>query len=130
MKPVNTFKSLLVWQKAMDLAVLIYKITETFPKEELYGLVGQMRKASVSISSNIAEGYARFSDKELVRFLHIALGSAAELETQIELSFRLEFLSEDNRNLSSNLTQEVSKMLTSLINHKNKTIELKQGNKK
>ena len=113
----------------MDLAVLIYKITGEFPKEELFGLVSQMRRASVSISSNISEGYARFSDKEFIRFLQIALGSAAELETQIELSFRLTFLSEENRHISNNLTQEVSKMLTSLINNKNRTIELKQGKK-
>ena len=127
MKAVQTFRSLLVWQKAMDLSVLVYKITRTFPKEELYGLTGQMRRASVSIPSNIAEGYARFSDKELVRFSRIALGSAAELETQTELAFRLAFLSEEDNKILTHSTQEVFKMLTSLIHQKSKTIDLQNG---
>ena len=106
----------------MDLSVLIYQITKTFPKEEIYGITSQMRRASVSIPSNIAEGYGRFSDKEFVRFLFISLGSATELETQIDLSLRLEFLSENNYNALNKLVQEIIKMLIALIKHKNKII--------
>lgn len=122
MNITKTHKDLLVWQKSMDLSVLVYKTTNTFPKEELYGITSQMRRASVSIPSNIAEGYGRFSDKEFVRFLFISLGSASELETQIDLSLRLGFISEDNHNALNNLTQETLKMLIALIKYKNKII--------
>ena len=122
MNTAKTHKDLLIWQKSMDLSVLVYKITNTFPKEELYGITSQMRRASVSIPSNIAEGYGRFSDKEFVRFLFISLGSASELETQIDLSLRLGFISEDNHNTLNKLVQETLKMLIALIKYKNKII--------
>jgi four helix bundle protein len=82
----NTFKDLIVWQKSRDLAVLIYKITDNFPKEEMYGLTSQMRRAVISISSNIAESYHRFHEKEKKQFLAIAFGSGSELESQIEIA--------------------------------------------
>jgi len=122
---MKTHKELLVWQKSMDLSVFVYKITNAFPKEELYGITNQMRRASVSIPSNIAEGHGRFSDKEFVRFLFISLGSASELETQINLSLRLEFLSEDNYKILNEMVQEVLKMLVALIRYKNKIINQK-----
>jgi four helix bundle protein len=88
---IKSFRDLLVWQRAVDLAVLIYKATEQFPKSEMYGLTNQMRRASVSVASNIAEGYNR-SQAELHHFLEISRGSLAELETQLEIAQRIGFL--------------------------------------
>ncbi|MEK9185198.1 MAG: four helix bundle protein [Patescibacteria group bacterium] len=82
----SSFKDLIVWQKSRDLAVEIYRLTELFPRSELYGLVSQMRRAVISISSNIAESYHRFGKKEKRQFLCIAFGSGSELESQIEVS--------------------------------------------
>lgn len=84
-----THKNLEVWKESIDLVEDIYKLTATLPKEEVYGLVPQMRRAAVSVSSNIAEGAARSSTKEYVKFLYIALGSNSELETQILISERI-----------------------------------------
>ena len=108
-------KNLKVWQKSMELVKLIYVNTKSFPKEELFGLASQMRRAIVSIPSNIAEGYGRNSDKECERFLYIALGSATELETQLIISKELEYISEDKfQSLDSSLN-EIIKMLSALI---------------
>src|SRR3990167_6954389 len=86
MSNTKSFKDLIVWQKSRDLAVVIYKLTEQFPKSELYGLTSQMRRAVISISSNIAESYHRFHSKEKQQFLAIAFGSGSELESQIEIA--------------------------------------------
>jgi four helix bundle protein len=91
MDKIKSFRDLVVWQRAVDLAVLIYKTTEQFPKAEMYGLTNQMRRASVSVASNIAEGYNR-SQAELRHFLEITRGSLAELETQLEIAQRIGFL--------------------------------------
>jgi four helix bundle protein len=91
MDKIKSFRDLLVWQRAVDLAVHIYKVTEQFPKSEMYGLTNQMRRASVSVASNIAEGYNR-SQAELRHFLEIARGSLAELETQLEIAQRIGYL--------------------------------------
>lgn len=82
----KSFKDLIVWQKSKQLAISIYKLTENFPKSELYGLTNQMRRSVISISSNIAESYHRFHKKEKNQFLAIAFGSGAELESQIEVA--------------------------------------------
>ncbi len=82
----NSFKDLIVWQKSRDLAVIVYKLTEQFPRTELYGLSSQMRRAVISISSNIAESYRRIHVRDKDRFLQIAFGSGSELESQIEIS--------------------------------------------
>lgn len=82
----RTFRDLVVWQKARDLAIAVYKLTEKFPRSELYGLTNQMRRAAISISSNIAESYHRFHAKEKHQFLSIAYGSGSELESQIEIA--------------------------------------------
>jgi four helix bundle protein len=116
---MKTHKDLIVWQKSMDLVVLVYQHTNNFSKEELYGIISQMRRTSVSIPSNIAEGHGRFSDKELVRFLFISLGSASELETQLILSLKLGFLSNENFKELNDLNNEIIKMLVSLIRSKN-----------
>ena len=109
---LRSHKDLDVWQRAMDLASEIYATTARFPREEAYGLTMQVRRAAVSIPSNIAEGAARNSRKELVQYLHIAMGSVAELETQLLLARRMGFLSESK--LLDTL-DEVRKMLVALL---------------
>jgi four helix bundle protein len=116
---MSTHKDLNVWKKSMNLVILTYRLTNQFPKEELFGLASQMRRAAVSIPSNIAEGHGRNSDKELIRFLFISLGSASELETQILLSNKLDFLKEDSFNQLNELNNEIIKMLVALIRSKN-----------
>ena len=114
-KEINSYKDLIVYQKAYKLALKIYGATDNFPKPEQYGLVQQMRRASVSIPSNIAEGYRRKNRKEYIQFLNIAYGSSAELETQISLAHDLALLKEDAFIMLQSLTEEVSKLLFSLI---------------
>ena len=82
----QSFKDLIVWQKARDLAVVVYRLTDNFPRSELYGLTNQMRRAVISVSSNIAESYHRFHTKEKNQFLSIAFASGSELESQIEIA--------------------------------------------
>lgn len=108
-------KNLIVWKKSMELAKRVYSITSTYPPSEAFGLVSQMRRCVVSIPSNIAEGYGRESDKDLVRFLRTALGSSNELDTQLILSFQLGFLLDIHYQETSNLNEEINKMLKSLI---------------
>ncbi len=89
---VKSHKDLKVWKESMELVVLIYAATKEFPKDELYGLTSQIRRASISIPSNIAEGAGRNGSKEFIRFLYIALGSLSELETQLEIALKLNFV--------------------------------------
>ena len=113
-----THKNLNVWKKSMQLVTLVYQYTKLFPKEELYGLASQMRRAAVSIPSNIAEGYGRASDKELLHFLYISLGSSSELETQIIIAKNLTFLADAEYTQLLELNEEIIRMLTSLIKTK------------
>jgi len=100
MDKIKSYRDLQVWQRAVELAVHIYQTTEAFPKSETYGLSNQMRRAAVSIASNIAEGYGR-SEAELARYLTMARGSLAELETQLEIAQRVGYLSaKDHTDLS------------------------------
>jgi len=108
-------KDLDVWKKSMELAELMYSVTKFFPESERYGLTSQMRRAAVSVPSNIAEGAARQSDKELIQFLMIALGSLSELETQYLLSIRLGMTAEDNKVLD--LIINVKKLILGLRNY-------------
>jgi len=112
---MNTHRDLMVWKKSIDFVTKIYKLTERFPKTEMYGLTSQLRRAAVSIPSNIAEGSARDSDKELARFLNISRASAAEVETQLIISENLGYLETTNNKLKEELI-EILKMLTALIN--------------
>jgi len=114
MGTIKSFRELIVWQKSMDLAVGIYRATEKYPKSELFGLALQMRRAAVSIPSNIAEGQSRNSRNEFRHFLGIARGSLAELKTQIELSSRLEMLKAEDTAIFMNLIEEIGKMLSGL----------------
>ncbi len=113
---IKDFKDLLVWQKAMDLAVVVYQLVKKLPKEENYALGDQIRRAVVSISSNIAEGQARNSTKEFIQFLAIAKGSKAELETQLLLCEKIEYLKPEETNTALILLTEVGKMLNALQN--------------
>ena len=99
-------KRLVAWQKAMELVVLIYDLTKAFPKEEVYGLTSQMRRAAVSVPSNIAGGAADRSNEQFKNFLSIAIGSLNELNTQLELAFRVGYLNEINHNKAQTLLDE------------------------
>ncbi len=108
------YRELIVWQKAMLLVEEIYRLVKSLPKEETYALSDQMRRAAVSIPSNIAEGHGRDSDREFSRFLSIAQGSRAELETQVEIFKRLRYITEAQLQNVLALTAEVEKMLLSM----------------
>ena len=101
----------------MDLVLNIYQATDNFPSKETYGLANQIRRAAVSIPSNIAEGAARQTKREFMNFLHIAQGSLSELDTQVELANRLEYLSDKTRNNLDEQMERIDKMLTGLIRH-------------
>ena len=109
------YRELTVWQKSMQLVEEIYRIVRLLPKEETYGLSDQMRRAAVSIPSNIAEGHGRDSRNEFVHFLSIAQGSRAELETQLEICSRLGYAADQQLKSALALSEEVEKMLYALI---------------
>ena len=116
---IRNFRDLDVWQLGKKIVVAVYKGTRNFPADERFGLTSQMRRAAVSIPSNIAEGFNRFGNKEYRQFLHVALGSCAELETQIELSCELGFLKQDTTaELLERLDFE-SRMLRNLVKRLN-----------
>ena len=96
---MKTFRDLLIWQKAMVLVTKCYSVTKQFPKEELFSLTSQIRRCSISIPSNIAEGFGRETNKDYHRFLNIAMGSLFEFQTQIEIAHNLEYLSQDEFNI-------------------------------
>lgn len=110
---LSSYKELIVWQKAVEVATMTYALTNTFPDVERYGLSSQMQRASVSIASNIAEGYARRTAKDYVHFLHMALGSTYELETQLTIAEAIYPKLQYNE-ITRGLT-EVSKILTVMI---------------
>jgi four helix bundle protein len=97
----ETFRDLIAWRKAKDLALDVYGCTREFPKSEIYGLASQMRRAAVSVPSNIAEGKGRNSPRELTQFLYLARGSLLELETQLEIAHDLGYIESSNSNASS-----------------------------
>jgi four helix bundle protein len=112
---INSYKDLIVWQKAVDLVVEIYRLTENFPKSEMYGITSQMRRSAVSIPSNIAEGRRRGSRKDFRQFLIISYGSGAELETQIEIVRKLPFGESVDFKKADSILLEVMKMLNKMI---------------
>jgi len=112
---IRGFKDLLVWQRSMDLAVRIYRTTQILPASERFGLTSQLRRASVSIPSNIAEGYGRQSTGSYRQFLRISRGSLAEVETQINICERLNYLAQPETEEIIKEIIEISRMLTSLI---------------
>jgi four helix bundle protein len=116
---VMDYKKLIVWQKSFKLSLMIYKITTNFPKNEMFGLISQLRRCSISIPSNIAEGYSRISSKSFLNFLKISLGSSSELETQILISNEIGYLKDNEMKETIDLLIEVQKMLGALIKKHN-----------
>ena len=121
---IQSFKDLIVWQKAMEMASMTYSLTKNMPKEELFSLTNQMRRAAVSIPSNIAEGYGRNSAKEYLQFLAIARGSLCELETQLLLCVRIDYLTEQEIQPIMDSLAEIGKMLMSIIKKLKNTIQV------
>lgn len=112
---IKSYKDLFVWQKAIDLVIEIYRLTSYFPKTETYGLISQIRRAAVSIPSNIAEGRSRSTRKDFVQFLRIAGGAVAELETQLNISNKLSFVGLIDYNKASDELNKIMRMLNAMI---------------
>jgi len=112
---MKTHKDLEVWKEAVQLVTQIYEVTKDFPKEELYGLISQIRRSAVSIPSNIAEGAARNSEKEFIQFLYISLGSLSELETELIISKNLGYLKDEKEITLMKQIDSIRKMLSGLI---------------
>jgi len=111
----DSFKQLVVWQRAVDLTLAVYKLTAAFPDSERFGLTNQLRRASVSIASNIAEGYGRSTTGEYLQFLGRARGSKCEVETQLAISRALELGSAEECQLAESLAEEVGRMLVVIM---------------
>jgi four helix bundle protein len=112
----DSYRDLIVWQRAVQLSVALYKLTANYPREELYGLTSQLRRAGVSVASNIAEGYGRRSTGEYKQFLGMARGSNMEVQTQLVISGELGFGEADRMKEADGLSHEVGKMLVALMN--------------
>jgi four helix bundle protein len=113
---INSFRDLRVWQAGMDLVVDVYRITQSFPSEEIYGLTSQMRRAAVSIPSNVAEGHTREHSREFLNFLSIAQGSLAELQTQVEIAGRLAYLTPEETAAALEQAASLARQLYALRN--------------
>lgn len=112
---MSNFRNLQIWQKSMTLTTNIYVATKNFPKEEIFALTSQIRRSSISVPSNIAEGFGRDSNKEYVRFLNISIASLFELQTQLEIGKNIEYLTEVEFNKIYDDTRELERMLVSFI---------------
>lgn len=119
---ISSYKDLDVYKLTIDFVTVLYACTAKFPREEQFGLVSQMRRAAVSIPSNIAEGAARQGNKEFIHFLHIAMGSKAELETQLQIAFNLKFINENDFDHLQKKLEEIGKMLGGLIRYRKSLI--------
>ena len=119
---VKSYKDLVVWQKSILLVTKVYKLTDNLPKEEMYGLIGQMRRCSVSIPSNIAEGSRRSSRKDFRNFLTNVYGSGAELETQLIICKKLNLLQGNATDIVESLLEEVMRMLNKLVSNLQKSV--------
>lgn len=112
---INSFKDLHVWQEAMDLAVGCYRLTRRFPRDELFGLTSQIRRASSSIAANIAEGHGRESTQSFIQFLRISQGSLKEVETHLLLSARVEIVTQAQIDLLMEMSERIGRKLRALI---------------
>jgi len=112
---IRNFRDLEVWKKGIEIAKDVYQMTGQFPREEVYGLTSQMRRASVSIPSNIAEGFNRLHNKEYRQFLYVALGSCAELETQVEIAGEFKYVHDEGKGHLLEKLDHESRMLRNLI---------------
>ncbi len=115
MNPVHNYRDLIVWQKSMDQCVAVYTTTRRFPKDELFGLTQQLRRALVSVPSNIAEGNGRGTTTDYLRFLGYARGSLFEAQTQLEIARRLDYLDNNTAEEHASLFNEIERMLNSMI---------------
>ena len=113
---MSNFRNLLIWQKSMVLVTKVYTVTNNFPKEEVLGLISQIKRSAISIPSNIAEGLGRESSKELLRFLKISIGSLFELQTQLEIAKNIIYLDEETFNNLYEDTRELERMIVSFTN--------------
>jgi four helix bundle protein len=113
--PVRSYRDLLVWQDSMELVVQIYRTTSKFPREERYSLVDQLRRAAISVPSNIAEGHGRSRTGDYLRYLSVAVGSLHELETQIQIATRLQYMSDDRATELLDACTAIGRMLGALI---------------
>lgn len=121
---MNTYRNLIVWQRAMELVTEVYKATASFPREEIFAITSQIRRSSVSVPSNISEGWGRQHKREYIRFLIISRGSLYELQTQIEIAGNLNFINENVLKNLLSVCNEIEKMLNRLI------IVIEQNDKK
>ena len=112
---IRTYRDLDIWKKGINIVKEIYNLTKQFPKEETYGLISQMKRAAISIPSNIAEGFKRYHSKEYKQFLHITLGSCAELETQITIAKELRYLEENKEKELLEKLDHTGRMITNLL---------------
>jgi four helix bundle protein len=112
---MKSYRDLIVWQKSVDLVTLVYKLLDKFPDDEKFGLTSQIKRSSVSIPSNIAEGYGRNYTKDYIRFLNISRGSLFEMQTQMQIAINLGFIKNDDLNEINDLSLQIEKMLNSLI---------------
>ena len=114
-RKIKTYRDLNIWNTGIEIDKDIYKLTENFPKQEIYGLVSQMRRSAVSIPSNVAEGFRRHHNKEYKQFLYISLGSCAELETQITIALELKYIQKDKENRLLEKLDHICRMISNLI---------------
>ncbi len=112
---IKSFKDLNIWKKAVELVRNVYRTSCNFPREELYGLSSQMRRSAISIPFNVAEGFRRKHNKEYKQFLYVALGSCAELETQVEIAFLLDYINNADRNVLLEAIDHICRMTSNLI---------------
>ena len=119
---MKTHKDLEVWKTSIEMVTKIYQVTRNFPKEEIYGLTNQMRRAAVSVTSNIAEGAGRNSSKEFLQFLYISTGSLSELETQIIIAYNLEYINNEQKQNIDIIINTIFKMLSGLMQSVKKRI--------
>ena len=116
MAAIRDYRDLIVWQRAMDLVELVYRTTGAFPKEKVYGLTSQIRRAAVSIPSNIAEGNGRNTTRDYLHFLSMAYGSTKEVETQTLIAERLCYIDSDHSTELVRLTAEIARLISGLVN--------------
>lgn len=115
MEKIQSFKDLKIWNLGMEIVMDIYAITRDFPREEIYGLTSQIRRAAISIPANIAEGFRRYSPKEHKQYLHIVMGSLAELETELLIAWKLGWISEGKIGILQEKSDQLSRMITSFL---------------
>src|SRR6266576_2078989 len=128
--PIRGYRDLIVWQDSMDLVVTVYRITATFPKEERYSLVNQLRRAAVSVPSNIAEGHGRSRTGDYLHHLSVAVGSLRKVETQVQIARRLEYITEDHQRQLLHSCNAIAKMLGGLIRSLRRRLEARAGSQR